>query len=272
MNTIFATIAFIFYLLAAGKLSISILPAGGVATNSKTKNISALGIGMIALILNGILLKNVIFLSEGLDIGFSNAWSLISWLIALFISLVALRKPVENLLIIFFPLAALGLLLVLFLPNHRLVAETAATGLKIHILLSIFAYSLLTIATCQSMLLAFQEYQLRHKKPRTSMQILPPMQTMEDLLIQIIICGFFMLSLSLVTGFMFVHDIFSQHLIHKTVLSILSWLVFARLLWGRWYSGWRGQKISRWTISGFFTLMLAFFGSKLVLETILMRV
>ena len=67
------------------------------------------------------------------------------------------------------------------------------------------------------MLLAFQEYQLRHKHPTVIMNILPPMQIMEDLLIRIIAVGFFILSLSLATGFMFLHDIFAQHLIHKTV-------------------------------------------------------
>jgi len=95
---------------------------------------------------------------------------------------------------------------------------------------------------------------------------------MEDLLIRIIAVGFFILSLSLAPGFMFIHDIFAQHLIHKTVLSLLSWLVFAVLLGGRWSKGWRGQKLIRWTLGGFGMLVLAFFGSKLVLELILGRV
>lgn len=101
---------------------------------------------------------------------------------------------------------------------------------------------------------------------------LPPMQAMEKLLIQTLICGFFILSLSLATGFMFTYDMFAQHLVHKVFFSALAWCVFAFLLWGHWYFGWRGKKIIRWTLSGFSLLILAFFGSKLVLETILMRV
>ena len=71
---------------------------------------------------------------------------------------------------------------------------------------------------------------------------------------------------------MFIHDLFAQHLVHKTVLSLLAWVIFAILLWGRWSRGWRGRKAIRWTLGGFFTLMLAYFGTKLVLELILHRV
>jgi ABC-type uncharacterized transport system permease subunit len=71
---------------------------------------------------------------------------------------------------------------------------------------------------------------------------------------------------------MFLNDIFAQHLIHKTVLSVLAWIIFGILLWGRWTQGWRGKKVIRWTIGGFLSLMLAYFGSKFVLELILKRV
>ena len=270
VNIALGIIAFLFYLAAAARLGMLIL-ASDDAPRQQAK-IQAFTMGAIALIANGILLNSIIFVSGGLDLGFSNAWGLICWVIALVVLLVAIRKPVENFLVIFFPLAAFGLLLVLFFPSHRILAETAAMGLKIHILLSIVAYSLLTVAAFQALLLAFQEYQLSNKHPMMIMHTLPPMQIMEDFLIRIIAVGFFMLSLSLATGFMFIHDIFAQHLIHKTALSIISWLVFAVLLWGRWYLGWRGQKIIRWTLGGFCTLVLAFFGSKLVLEMILMRV
>jgi len=83
--------------------------------------------------------------------------------------------------------------------------------------------------------------------------------------------GFALLTLALVTGVLFLQDIFAQHLVHKTVLSIMAWCVFALLLWGRWRFGWRGRVAIRWTVGGFVFLMLAYFGSKLVLELILKR-
>ena len=270
-NTIFALLAFVCYLLATYKLSLNILPKV-VITEKSAINVKkqALIIGIIATICNAVLLYRVILLPQALNLGFSNTWSLICCSLAFSISLIALRKSIENLLLIFFPLAALGLVLVLFLPSSRLLATTATIGLKAHVLLSILSYSVLAVAACQSILLAFQDSQLRYKK--NLMLRLPPMQKMEDLLVQILICGLFMLSLSLATGFMFAHDILAQHLAHKTFFSATAWFVFAILLWGRWYFGWRGKTIIRWTLSGFFLLILAFFGSKLVLETILMRI
>ncbi|MGH8120534.1 MAG: cytochrome C assembly family protein, partial [Gammaproteobacteria bacterium] len=133
------------------------------------------------------------------------------------------------------------------------------------------AYSVLTVAAFQSVLLFLQDRQLTRKRP-ASIMLLPPMQIMEDLLIKIIALGFFLLSLSLATGLMFVQDLFAQHLVHKTVLSLLAWCIFGALLWGHWSRGWRGKTVSRWTIGGFLSLMLAYFGSKFVLELILKRI
>jgi ABC-type uncharacterized transport system permease subunit len=55
------------------------------------------------------------------------------------------------------------------------------------------------------------------------------------------------------------------------VLSLIAWAVFATLLWGHWKFGWRGRTAIRWTLGGFVFLMLAYFGSKMVLELMLGR-
>jgi ABC-type uncharacterized transport system permease subunit len=98
---------------------------------------------------------------------------------------------------------------------------------------------------------------------------LPPLQTMESLLFEMIAVGFVLLSLALLSGFSFLEDMFAQRQVHKTVLSIIAWFVFGTLLWGRYRFGWRGQKALIWTLSGFVVLMLAYFGSKVVIELIL---
>ena len=97
------------------------------------------------------------------------------------------------------------------------------------------------------------------------------LQTMESLMFQMLAIGFTLLTLALVTGILFLEDIFAQHLVYKTFLSIAAWGIFSILLWGRWTFGWRGRKAIRWTLSGFGLLILAYFGSKLVLEIILDR-
>ena len=92
---------------------------------------------------------------------------------------------------------------------------------------------------------------------------------MESLLFDAIIIGFLCLSVSLISGMVFLEDMFESAPRHVTVLSIIAWLVFAILLVGRWLGGWRGRTAIRWTLGGFISLMLAYFGSKFVLELIL---
>ena len=140
-----------------------------------------------------------------------------------------------------------------------------------HILLSILAFSLISIAALQALFLAYQNHQLKHKNPTGLVSKLPPLQTMEMLLFELLWVGITLLSLSILSGILYLQNIFAQHLVHKTVLSIIAWCVFAVLLWGRHYSGWRGSTAIRGTLVGFAFLVLSYFGSKFVLELILER-
>jgi len=88
-------------------------------------------------------------------------------------------------------------------------------------------------------------------------------------LFEVIIVGFISLTVSLGSGLLFLENMFAQHLVHKTILSIFAWFVFLTLLIGHWKLGWRGRTAIRWTLSGFISLMLAYFGSKFVLEILL---
>ncbi len=254
-----------FYVLGSASLGFAVLKNTDSPLGKKSL---ILPVGFVAVFCHILLLYNTIHVGTGLNLGFYNAASLISCVIVLFVLVTALKKAILNLTLFIMPMAAITVTLSLVFPDEQIIGGDSQ-GLKIHILLSIVAYSLLTIAAIQACLLAFQENRLRNKHPTPIMNFLPPLQMMEHLLVQVIVLGFFILSLSLATGFMFLHDIFSQHLVHKTVLSILAWLLFAILLWGRWAKGWRGQTIIRWTLGGFLSLMLAYFGSKFVLELIL---
>lgn len=231
-----------------------------------------IALGMTATLLHAFELQEGLFTSQGLNLGFFNAFSLFSWLIALLVLMAALSKPIENLGIMVFPLAAISIALEMLFPSqHLLLLEKAPPGLQAHILISVLAYSLLSIAAVQSILLWVQDRQLRGKRPGGFIRALPPLQTMETLLFQLIGVGFILQSISLISGAVFLENLFAQHLVHKTVLSIIAWLVFAVLLWGRWHFGWRGRTAIRWTLSGAVALMLAYFGSKLVLELVLHR-
>jgi ABC-type uncharacterized transport system permease subunit len=228
--------------------------------------------GSLAVSLHALVLYQNLITPTGFNLGFFNAASLIAWVMALLLLFTLLHDPVENLVTVLFPIAAITIGLEIHFYTERILPTDEPIGVKIHIFFSVLAYSLLTISALQAILLAIQDYQLHHRHPGWVFQMLfPPLQIMEKLLFQLIAVGFGLLSISLITGLFFLEDIFAQHLVHKTVLSVIAWWVFATLLWGHWRFGWRGKTAIRWSLSGFFVLMLAYFGSKLVLELILHR-
>lgn len=208
---------------------------------------------------------------QGLNFSFFNTSVLITLVIVLLLLFAMIDKPVEKLGIGLFPLAASLIVLDMTFPekNHPIV--THHWQMNLHILSSIIAFSLLNIAALQALLLALQEQQLRRHQPKRLMLALPPLQAMETLLFQMLGTGVLFLSIALFSGFLFVENLFAQHLAHKTVLSICAWLIFSGLLAGRIRYGWRGKTAIQWTLIGFVLLLLAYFGSKFVLELILQK-
>lgn len=224
-----------------------------------------------AVALHGVLLYAEVVGEHGLNLGLFNAASLVAWVAALLLMMGTLRRPLDNLGLLVLPLAAVLILPSVVWPEAGTAGAERTVGAEIHVLVSVLAFSLLTIAACQSLLLAYQEYRLGRKRPGGLMRILPPLKIQEELLFQLIALGFFMLTLSLASGVAFVADMLAQHLAHKTVLSVIAWIIFGVLLWGRWRHGWRGRTAVRLSLAGFVVLGLAYFGSKLVLELILER-
>jgi ABC-type uncharacterized transport system permease subunit len=150
------------------------------------------------------------------------------------------------------------------------IAETSL-GMTVHIVTSIAAFGVLGIAGAYAIFVTLIDHLLRKHSFNTLVRSLPALDTLEGLLMHLIRAGFAILTVALVTGLIFVNDLFGQHLGHKTILSIFAWLIFALLLWGRWKRGWRGRMAVRMTLAGIATLLLAYFGSKLILEIILDR-
>jgi len=230
-----------------------------------------IGLGIAGLISHGIAAVQQIYGAQGLELGYFNVSSLIFWVVCTILILSSLKKPVENLLLPLLPASAIAIFLSITFKTPFKLLEQLSPQITGHILLSILAYSMLTIATIQAILLAYQEYQLQHHHTRSLIRIFPPIQTMEALLFEMLWVGVMLLTASLVSGFLFIEDIFEQHLAHKVFFSMAAWVIFCWLLWGRYQLGWRSQTAARFTIGGFILLMLAFLGSKLVLELVLQR-
>jgi ABC-type uncharacterized transport system permease subunit len=149
---------------------------------------------------------------------------------------------------------------------------TKANGhITAHIITSVIAFGVLSIAGVYAVFVALIDHLLRKGSINKLVQTLPALDTLEGLLFHLIKAGFLVLTISLLTGLVYVNDLFGQHLAHKTLLSIFAWLVFATLLWGRWKRGWRGAVAVRMTLAGIALLLLSYFGSKLILEVILDR-
>lgn len=228
-------------------------------------------LGWLAAFFHALALADIFWGHDGVNFSFFSTAALVILIVVVLVITAAYTKPVEKLGLVIFPLAAISLLFKAAFPGQAHWITDLSVGMEIHILVSILAYSLLNIAAVQAILLAVHDWQLRHHRSSRLIRSFPPLQTMESLLFQMIGIGFVLLTVSLLSGLIFLDDLFAQHLAHKTVLAILAWLVFAVLLWGRVRYGWRGQTAIRWTLSGFAALMLAYFGSKLVLELILKR-
>ena len=263
--SILPTVSVLLYLAATLLLALNLF---NIIDKTKAKDVFIFFIGIFALGLHAKILHQSIFLYAGFDFSLFNVISIIGWFVALLVLVISIYKPIQQLLLLLYPIAAIAMLFEQFFPTQKIIEQSLSTGLRIHILLSIFAYSLLTVGTFQALMLFIQDRFLKTKKASKIIDKLPPLQIMEQLLIQIILVGFFLLSLSLITGIVFVYDIFEQHLAHKTILSVLAWVIYAMLLWGHWSFGWRGKRIINWVLGGFLSLLLAYIGSKFALEFI----
>lgn len=226
-------------------------------------------LGILALVSHCALAWELTWQQGGMDFGLFPASVIISALVVALLLLIAWqKKPLQSLFLAAYPLAALTIVasLAFDAPPHALVEPTA--GLLVHIVLSVTAYSLFTLAAVQAVLVFVQNYRLKHNYNSMFVRNLPPLQTMESLLFDLVWAGVVLLTLAIISGALFMEDLFAQHLAHKTVFSLLAWATFTGLLLGRQIRGWRGLKATRWTLLGCLFLMLGYYGSKFVLEIV----
>jgi len=219
-----------------------------------------------------LLYANVFAESAAINVGFTNAASLSAWIITVIFVATALVKPAYELGAVILPIAGITVLAAWMWPPDS-PDTVRSTWLTIHLLISLVAYGFLALAVVQSVVMALQDHRLRVHSEASVLRKLPPLETMEQLLFQFVGIGFVLLSLGLVSGFWFSAERLGEAFVlnHHTVLAIAAWLIFGSLLLGHLRFGWRGRTATRWTIGGFVTLALAYFGWKFVLEILLNR-
>jgi ABC-type uncharacterized transport system permease subunit len=229
---------------------------------------------LAALLAHGTALVGEIFPGNTMSFSFSIAISMILWLAIAFYWIESFYARMEGLQTLSLPVAAAGVMMPTFFPAQHVLANADSPQFRIHFLIAMLAYSLFTLAALHAMLMAVAEKRLHRGRLTPLLASLPPLLTMEALLFQLIHVAFVLLTLTLASGVLFSESLFGKAVTfnHKTVFAFVSWLIFAHLLAGRHLRGWRGRKALRWTLAGFVALLLAYVGSRFVLEVVLGRV
>lgn len=201
------------------------------------------------------------------DLHFFPALSLVGLGMAAVTALYGASGRMPALGVVVYPIAGASLLA--YAGYGRAAPEALDWRLQLHAWCALLAYATLAIAALLAITLWLQERALRRREFHGWLRALPPLVELESLLFRTIGVGFVLLTATLLTGVLFVENLFAQHLVHKTVLSGLSWLLFGGLLLGRRRRGWRGVVAVRWTLAAMVLLVLGFFGTKFVLEVLL---
>lgn len=228
----------------------------------------------LALVLHAMLLRERILVPEGLDLGVANAISLLAWLtVAIYWVGGLAYRGLTGMLGLMAPLALAAVLLQAIVPTRHIVTYAGSSLFTMHFAIAMLAYSLFIVATVHALVMLAEEKWLHRGVLPPFLDSLPPLLEMEALLFRILLAAFVLLTATVVSGLFFSEQLFGKPftLSHKSVFGIVSWLIFGGLLAGHHFRGWRGRTAVRWTLAGFTALLLAYIGSKVVLEIVLQR-
>ena len=228
----------------------------------------------VALVLHAILLHQRVVTADGLDLGVANAISMLVWLTLLIYWIAGLAYAgIGGVIGLVAPGALVALLLQAIIPTRHVVTYGGDPLFTLHFAIAMLAYSLFIVATVHALLMLAEEKWLHRGVLPPFLSKLPPLLEMEALLFRIVLGAFILLTLTLVSGVFFSEQMFGKPFKanHKTVFGFISWFIFGGLLAGHYFRGWRGRTAVRWTLAGFIALLLAYIGSKVVLELILQR-
>ena len=236
---------------------------------------------LAALAAHGFLLHETIFPASSMVFGFAYALSAMLWLGVGIFWIESLFFSLAGLGLLVMPVALIGSLLPLVFPGAQILGYAASPLFKLHFAIANVAYGLFTLAAFHAILMLAAERRLHTiNRPTESgwlgrwLDLLPPLLTLEKLLFRLIGAGFVLLTLTIASGVLFSEQLFHRafQFDHKNIFAVLSWAMFGGILVGRRFRGWRGRVALRWVMAAFAILLLAYVGSRFVLEVILHRV
>lgn len=227
----------------------------------------------IAVIFHAWVVSRNIGAPEGLDLSLDHALSVVAGLVAALAWLSGLIKTLPAIGSIVLPIAAVASLLPVVTSHPHRFPYASEPWAALHVAVALLAYALFIVAALQALVLMGLERRLRRHLLDRRSDAAPPLLTLERFLFRLVGAGFVLLTLTVVSGVFFSEELFGRALTftHKSIFSVLAWLTFGALLWGRRRYGWRGKIALRWILTGTGLLFLAYFGSKFVLEVVLGR-
>lgn len=274
---VFHTVAALAYAVLSVSLWRRLAGAGSIEQTGRIARLFLLG----ALFLQGVALYQSMLGGEYLFVGWALALSAAVWLGLVIFWLESLLVRIDGLQLLLLPAATLTSALAALFPQGIDVPHAHNPWLRAHLIIALAAYGLITVAALHAVLMALLDRHLHRPLDQPAarsivgkvLDVQPPLLMQERLLFRIIGIGFVVLTLTVCTGsvasLMLTGKILPFD--HKTVFTLLSWLTFGVLLLGRHFKGWRGRVALRWTLTGFAFLILAYTGSRFVLEVILHR-
>lgn len=218
-----------------------------------------------AVVLHAAILYLLLATKGELRLGVLEFTSLICWCMGLIITALSRYSAMRALTGVLFPLSALSLIALIGLPQQASGLPLGG-GELVHVVTSVLAYALLGLAALQALLLSVQGRALKMRRLRGIVEALPALTRMERVLFDLITMGMILLTLSIVSGLLFVFHVQDLYLSAKALLAAMTWLIFGTLLWGHRYRGWRGRRAIRWTLGGSLLLLLTYYGSHMLLS------
>lgn len=226
----------------------------------------------IGLVFHTIILSYQILLGNPsvtrIDISSFKALSLTSLIMLLLI--ISEIKQRTDIALAIIPLAAITIAGSILFRSHNFVESDQSIALGIHIISSICAYAILSLAATQAIFLYLRDKFLKRGMPQI-LKRLPPLMKMEASLFRLLTLGFALLSVSLISGIYFFELWFTKPFIHKTILSLAAWIMFGSLLFAHHIFGLRGKPAIRWMLIAFMLLIIAITGTRFIQEFILNR-
>jgi ABC-type uncharacterized transport system permease subunit len=222
----------------------------------------------VAVIFHGLALSQAIFTLDGQNFSLTNVISLVNWIIAFTFTVMLLRLKVIIVVPVIYACSIISVALLWLLPPQYIIHFELNPEILAHVVLSLMAYSALMIAALYAIQLWFIQQKLKSKQLIIS-SALPPLMTVEKQLYHLVIIGMGLLSLSLITGFIFLENMFTDGKGHKAILSMLAWSVYAIMLWQHYTLGCKIRTAVIYTLSGAGLLTIGYFGARVVKELIL---